>query len=76
MGLVYEVPKEVVDVAKSEFDLDFSKYNKTEKHELPIPATYVVGSDGTIIFDFVKPDYTQRAEPLDILDALMTVESK
>jgi len=76
MGLVYEVPKEVVDVAKSEFNLDFSKYNKTEKHELPIPATYVVGSDGTIIFDFVKPDYTQRAEPLDILDALMTVESK
>ncbi|MCP9622182.1 AhpC/TSA family protein [Nocardia otitidiscaviarum] len=38
--------------------------------ELPVPATYVIGSDGTIVYAFTDGDYRQRAEPEDILTAL------
>ena len=37
---------------------------------LPIPATYVVASDGRIAAAFVDADFTCRTDPRDILDAL------
>jgi len=74
MGLVFEVPKDVVDVSREEFDLVYSKFNETEKHELPIPATYVVGRDGIVKYAFVNPDYTQRAEPSEVLDVLTSLK--
>jgi peroxiredoxin len=37
---------------------------------IPIPATYVVGTNGKIIYSFVEANFTQRAEPLDIIHTL------
>ncbi|WP_420455109.1 peroxiredoxin-like family protein [Rubrivirga sp.] len=37
---------------------------------LPVPATYVIDRSGTIRAAFVEADYTQRASPRQILDAL------
>jgi peroxiredoxin len=37
---------------------------------LPIPATFVLGRDGTILARFVDPDFRKRMEPADILKAL------
>jgi hypothetical protein len=36
---------------------------------LPIPATYVIGSDGNVIAAAASEDYMERPEPLDILRA-------
>ena len=41
--------------------------------ELPMPATYVIGRDGVIRFAHVDPDYTRRAEPLDVLRAVQAL---
>lgn len=38
--------------------------------ELPLAATYVINTDGTIAYAFVESDYRQRAEPQAIIDAL------
>ena len=76
MGLVHEVPEGVVNVSRDEFNLIFSDLNDTEKNELPIPATYVVDRTGTIVYACVKLDYSQRAEPSDVLDALVSLNSK
>jgi peroxiredoxin len=38
--------------------------------ELPLAATYVIDTDGTIAYAFVESDYRQRAEPQAIIDAL------
>jgi len=73
MGLVFEVPKEVVDISKSEWGLDLSEYNETVNHELPIPASYVVDTNGIIQFAFVNPNYTKRAEPIEILNAIKNI---
>eukprot|EP01037_Dinobryon_pediforme_P002730 gene2730-2769_t len=37
---------------------------------LPVPATFLVGPDGIIRNAWVNVDFTQRAEPQNILDAL------
>ncbi len=37
---------------------------------LPMPARYVVDTDGSIVYAEVNPDYTRRPEPADLLPIL------
>lgn len=69
-GLEIDVPDLIVKLSKDLWELDLTKLNGTEKHILPVPATYVVGSDGLVKYAFVDADYTKRAEPSEILKAL------
>src|SRR5262249_45943982 len=50
-------------------DEDGSHYDDTS-WELPVPATFVIGSDSIIKLAFANSDYTQRLEPATILEAL------
>ncbi len=68
-GLVWAVEGEMKKVY-SEFGLDLEKNQGNPDWKLPVPATYVVGSDGKIKFAFLDVDYTRRADPADILKAL------
>lgn len=68
-GLVFEVPADLVDAYRG-FGIDLEGANGDATHELPMPATYVIGTDGTVRYAFVDPDYTKRAEPSDVLQAL------
>jgi peroxiredoxin len=47
--------------------------NGDESWTLPIPATYVIDRDGTIILAFVDVDYRHRLEPAEILAALAAI---
>lgn len=68
-GLVYRTPDEQQGLYRSTFvNLPFA--NGDASWELPIPATYVVERDGTILFASANEDYTERPEPLDILSLL------
>ncbi len=68
-GVVYEVPRGVAGMMASN-GLELSKYYGTEKAELPLSATYVVGRDGGVAYAFLDADYKKRAEPADVLAAL------
>ncbi|GGA35860.1 peroxiredoxin-like family protein [Okeania sp. KiyG1] len=72
-GLVFELPEELRPIYQS-FGIDLPAYNGDKSFELPIPATYVVASDGTIIHAFVNPDYTQRLDPEEIINVLKKVK--
>lgn len=68
-GLVYRVPDEQQSLYRSTFvNLPFT--NGDASWELPIPATYVIERDGTILFAAANEDYTERPEPLEILSVL------
>ncbi|MGC2247384.1 MAG: peroxiredoxin-like family protein [Terriglobales bacterium] len=68
-GLVYRVPDEQQALYRSRFvNLPFT--NGDASWELPIPATYVIDRDGTILFAAANEDYTERAEPLEVLSYL------
>jgi peroxiredoxin len=73
-GLVYRVPDEQQDIYRRSFvNLPFA--NADSSWELPIPATFIVDRDGTVLYASADEDYTQRAEPLEILQQLSACPS-
>jgi len=69
-GLVYEFTDELRSAYQG-FDRDIPAYNGTPgEWALPVPATYVVAGDGTIIYAYTDPDYRDRADPREVLTVL------
>ena len=68
-GLVFTVP-ESIRPHYEKFGIDLPATNGDDSFELPVPATYVIDSGGTIRWAHVDLDYTKRAEPADVLKAL------
>jgi peroxiredoxin len=68
-GLVYRVPEEQRGLYRSTFvNLPFT--NGDDSWELPIPATFVVDRNSSILFASANEDYTDRPEPLEILSVV------
>jgi peroxiredoxin len=68
-GLTYRVPAPQEAVYRRAFvNLPFT--NGDDSWELPIPATYILDDDGTILYASANEDYTERPEPAAILDFL------
>lgn len=53
-----------------EQEIDLVESNGDEAWELPMPATFVIDSNRRIRYAFVSADYTQRAEPAEVLAVL------
>ena len=68
-GLVFVVDEDIRSIYKN-MDIDIPGHNGDESWKIPIPATYVVDKNGTILGDFVDADYTKRMEPSDVIDIL------
>src|SRR5208282_5377084 len=67
--LTYRVPELQEAVYRRAFvNLPFT--NGDESWELPIPATYILDRDGTVLYASANEDYTERPEPRDILNVL------
>lgn len=50
-------------------DIDVPEYQGTAGWIMPIPAVFVVGTDGKVLARHVDPDYRHRMELSDVLDA-------
>jgi peroxiredoxin len=67
--LVYRVPDEQQAIYRRAFiNLPFT--NGDESWELPIPATYILDRDSTVLYRSANEDYTERPEPSEILEHL------
>ncbi len=67
-GLVYRVPACQQEMyARTFVNLPF--INGDSSWELPLPAAYLI-RDGKVIFAAADPDYTRRAEPPEVLEAI------
>lgn len=68
-GLRFELPEELVALYKA-LKNDLPTFNDDPSWTLPMPARYVIATDGVILYAEVNPDYTRRPEPEDMLPAL------
>jgi peroxiredoxin len=68
-GLTYRVPPLQEAVYRRAF-VNLPLTNGDETWELPIPATYIVDRDITVLYASANEDYTERPEPSDIVRAL------
>jgi peroxiredoxin len=68
-GIRFALSKDLVDLYKS-FKNDLPIINDDPSWVLPMPARYVVGTDGIIAYAEVNPDYTRRPDPSELLPVL------
>ncbi|MEZ7506730.1 peroxiredoxin-like family protein [Flavobacterium sp. Arc2] len=69
-GVAWEVPEFLLDHMRVDRNLDLEKINNGNGSVLPIPATFIIGTDGIITWNYVNVDYRTRSEPEDIIEAL------
>ena len=43
--------------------IDLEQASGHDHHYLPVPATYLIGTKGTIQFQYVNPNYAVRLDP-------------
>lgn len=65
-GLTYRIPDEQKAVYQRSF-VNLPFINGDDAWELPIPATYIIDRDGTVLYAFANEDYTERPEPSAIV---------
>ena len=68
-GIRFGLPDDLVALYKS-FKNDLPAFNDDPAWVLPMPARYVIGTDGIIAYAEVNPDYTQRPDPSELLPVL------
>ena len=68
-GLVYPVPEEQRAIYTRAF-INLPFINGDESWELPIPSTYILDRDGTVVFVSANEDYTERPEPAEVVARL------
>ncbi|MFM5397148.1 peroxiredoxin-like family protein [Aeromonas veronii] len=66
LGLVFELP-EVLRPIYERFGIDIPASNGDDSFTLPVPATYILCQDRVVRYHFVNVDYTQRAEPTQLI---------
>lgn len=68
-GLRFRLPEDLIPVYKS-LGVDLPSINGEPSWTLPMPARYVVASDGVIAYAEVNPDYTRRPDPSELFPTL------
>ncbi len=73
-GIVYHVEEELQEAYKN-LGIDLVSTQGNNNYELPVPATYVVNTNGNVILSYVNTDYTKRLEPSTVLESLRNLVS-
>ncbi|MCT9118213.1 AhpC/TSA family protein [Cupriavidus gilardii] len=68
-GLRFKLPDYLVDLYKK-LKNDLPAFNGDPSWTLPMPARYVIGSDGVVLYSEVNPDYTHRPDPSEMFSVL------
>jgi peroxiredoxin len=71
-GLRFKLPDYLVALYQS-LKNDLPAFNADPSWTLPMPARYVIRTDGVIAYAEVNPDYTQRPDPSELLPVLDTL---
>ncbi|NKJ45579.1 alkyl hydroperoxide reductase [Burkholderia sp. SG-MS1] len=74
-GLRFALPDYLVDLYKN-LKNDLPAFNNDPSWTLPMPARYVIGQDGIVLYSEVNPDYTRRPDPSDMLPVLEKATAK
>ncbi|TXF88421.1 AhpC/TSA family protein [Neolewinella aurantiaca] len=72
-GVAWKVPEFLIEHMEVGRNLDLKKINNGNGDIMPIPATFVLGSDGMVKWNYVDVDYRTRSEPDEIIEALKAI---
>lgn len=69
-GLRFKLPQDLIDTYKV-FSIDLEMYNGNSDWTLPMPARFLVGTDGVIHYAECSADYTKRPDPDALMEELL-----
>jgi peroxiredoxin len=69
-GVAWEVPEFLMEHMRVDRNLDLETINNGNRNILPIPATFILDTNGVVKWSYVNVDYRTRSEPNEIIDAL------
>jgi peroxiredoxin len=73
-GIVFTVDDGMRAILEG-FGVRLPEYNGDSSYELPVPATYLVASDATIVGAWIDVDYRRRGEPSAVIARLRELVS-
>ena len=62
-SLRFKLPDYLIELYRDTLKNDLARINGDSSWTLPMPARYVIGTDGVIAYAEVKPNYTRRPDP-------------
>lgn len=71
-GLLFTVDEATQKKYKG-YGIDVAASNSNGQWTLPHPATFVIDTEGVIRWAWVNPDYTKRADPQEVINAVKSV---
>jgi peroxiredoxin len=74
-GIAFRVDDQTFDAYKK-FKIDLEEHSGAKHHLLPVPAVFIIGKNGTILFQYVNPDYKVRLSPDVLLAAAKAYANK
>jgi len=74
-GIAFDLAEELRPIY-ARFGHALPDRNGDDTWVLPIPATYVIDTNGTVVFAFVDVDYRNRLEPAEIISALSSLRKE
>jgi len=69
-GIVYRIPDGISAGYIAGGRNDLTEYNGDDSLELPLAVTYVIDTDGTVVYSFVDADYRKRADTSEVVEAV------
>lgn len=73
-GITSQITPEIIKLWEGKIDLE--KHNADDSARLPLPATYLIDTDGIIQFAHAHEDYRVRAEPADVIAKLKELQAQ
>ena len=67
-GIAWKVDDEMLEML-AKYNIDLEKSSGETHHLLPVPAVFIVGKKGTILFEYTNPNYRVRLDPDVLLSA-------
>jgi peroxiredoxin len=74
-GLRFPLPEYLIDLYGL-LGNNLPAFNGDASWTLPMPARYVIGQDGIVLYSEVNPDYTRRPDPSDMFPVLEKTTAK
>ncbi|AIM38382.1 alkyl hydroperoxide reductase [Sphingobacterium sp. ML3W] len=69
LGISFGLQEYVIPTYRS-LGIELSEYNGNDTNELPVPAVFVIDTNGCITFKFVDTDYTNRIAIQELIEQL------
>lgn len=75
LGLAFKVDEKTLEQYKK-YGIDLAGSQGNEGDTLPMPGTYVIDSNGEVVYAFVDPNYKKRAEPEEVLEVVQGIQAE